>query len=307
MISIDRTSSVSFQEQLAEQLRFHVARGRHKVGDMLPSTRKLAEQLDISFHTVRKAYHQLQEEGLIRAEKGAGFIVEKRAPLSREDRMEQGAGAAHEWLQKMIGLGLEAPEIEYLVQEQLELIGEQVHALKLLCAASYRELAESLAQQVNMTLQQQAEPVLIDDLHAHQDADFLFARCSDLQKASRQLPRVDMLGIVTYLSPHVLQRIARLLDTESLGVLTYYEDALPPLMAEIRMHTGFSGQTMGASISESDRHLHTFVDQSDLLVYTPRCKRRLARLLEDASVPSYLIEHIISHDSDEAIRESVPA
>ena len=79
MIEIDRSSSASVKDQLVEQLRFYIANGRYKVNEDLPATRKLAEQLGISFHTVRKAYQDLVEEGVLDARKGRGYRVTARA------------------------------------------------------------------------------------------------------------------------------------------------------------------------------------------------------------------------------------
>lgn len=40
-----------------------IATKQFQVGEMLPSTRELGQQLEASFHTVRKAYHILEDEG----------------------------------------------------------------------------------------------------------------------------------------------------------------------------------------------------------------------------------------------------
>ena len=47
MITLDRSSSVPVQDQLAEQLRFQIASGQYRVSETLPSTRGLARELGI--------------------------------------------------------------------------------------------------------------------------------------------------------------------------------------------------------------------------------------------------------------------
>lgn len=60
---------------IADRIRLMIATKQFQVGETLPSTRVLGKQLGTSFHTVRKAYHQLASEGLIRSEKGRGFLI----------------------------------------------------------------------------------------------------------------------------------------------------------------------------------------------------------------------------------------
>ena len=83
MISIDRTSSRPVAEQLADQLRYRIAGGHYRTGDTLPSTRVLGAQIGVSFHSVRKAYQELEREGLLESRKGSGFVVKERVPAQR--------------------------------------------------------------------------------------------------------------------------------------------------------------------------------------------------------------------------------
>ena len=83
MIQIDRTSNIPVHAQLVNKLKFQIADGQYRTGDLLPATRKLADQLDISFHTVRKAYAALQEDGLLEVRTGRGYEVVGSSPLSK--------------------------------------------------------------------------------------------------------------------------------------------------------------------------------------------------------------------------------
>ena len=135
MIKIDRDSGISVPEQLAEQLRFLIASGHYKVNETLPPTRKLGEQIGISFHTVRKAYQILTKEGVLEAHKGSGYKVTARAPLSSEERLERGAEIVKKMLLHLVGLGLDEGEIEYLVDDQLTLLGLESEHHKLVFIA----------------------------------------------------------------------------------------------------------------------------------------------------------------------------
>ncbi len=305
MITIDRASNTPVYEQLVEQLRYLIASGHFQVDERLPSTRMLAGQVGASFHTVRKAYQQLEREGLLAARVGSGYRVRERAPLSKGERIERGALIVQEALQRLIGLGLQEAEVEYLFQEQFDLLKSAQTGHKLVFAAPYREMADLCAEQIALALQQTVEPSTLDGLARHQDADFVLAPFADLRRVMEQLPRADALGVVVYLKPEALERIARLLPHETLGLVTRYADAIPPLMAGLRAQTGFNGQILAASIDEGARHLERFIAQTDLVAYTPSCRRRLVPLLGEAR-RHVAVFPVVSRDSLEALRQAVP-
>lgn len=306
VINIDRNAGASVHDQLLEQLRFQIASGQYKVDDTLPSTRKLGEQLGVSFHTVRKVYQALEQEGVLSSQPGSGYVVRERAPMAKGERMERGAAEIHDTLQRLIGLGLDEREIEYLFQEQMGLIEGAGTRYKLVVAAAFRELAERCAEQLKLHLQHPFEIATVAELARHQDADYIFSPFETLREVLGTVPRADVHGLVTYLRPDALEHIARLLDTQTLGVVTRYADALPPLMGQLRHLTGFGGQVMAFSLEDGHKPFdQQMLSQVDLLAFTPPCRRRLRPLI-DGPVPSAELTFIVSRDSIEAIRQAVP-
>ena len=78
---IDRASPLPVYVQLAEQIRLLVRRGAIAPGDPLPTVRELAVALSLNANTVTRVYRDLQQEGLLRLERGLGTFV---APQQRE-------------------------------------------------------------------------------------------------------------------------------------------------------------------------------------------------------------------------------
>lgn len=306
MITIDRDANLSVHDQLVEQVRYLIVSGQYKVGDTLPSTRTLAAQIDLSFHTVRKAYQTLEQQGLLEARVGSGYRVKERAPLSKAERMEQGAAVVHDALQRLIGLGLEEPEIEYLFAEQTELFDTTAVGPKLVYAGRYREEAEICAGRIAMLLQQSVEAATLEGLRAHQDAEYIMARYADLEAVSAHAPRADAIGVVLYPAHPALERMTRLLPHQTLGLITRYADAIQPLTQDLRYWTRFDGQIIAASIEAGSEHLSQFLDQTDVMLYTPECRRRLyAHLTPERDAVD--IAPVLARDSLEVIRERVPS
>jgi GntR family transcriptional regulator len=304
--SIERSANASIREQIIEQLRYLVASGHYRVGDTLPSTRKLGDELDVSFHTVRKAYQALVDEGLLESERGSGYRVKERTPLSKSERMERGAVVMREALQTLIGLGLKNVEIEYLLQEQSGLLEHASLERKLVLVGPYQELNELYAEQITSVLRHTVRPVPLDEVGRHKDADFVFAPYAHLSKAMRAVPQGDTMGFVTHLEASVLERVARLMNHETLGLVAQRSDTVAPLKEQLRTQTAFDGQIVSASIDQDTDRLQSFVEQTDWIVYTPSSRRRLLPLLGDEP-PRTRLAPIVSQDSLDAIKEAVPA
>ena len=78
-LSLD-LSKTTRQNALFHAIREKIVRGFWSKGNKLPSTRKLALELDVSRNTVIFAYEQLVSEGYIESRKGAGYFVSIEQP-----------------------------------------------------------------------------------------------------------------------------------------------------------------------------------------------------------------------------------
>lgn len=306
-LEIDADSKRPASQQLIDQLRYLIATGHYKIDETLPSTRTLGDQLDISFHTVRKSYQYLEEEGLLSAQVGSGYRVKERTPLAKSARIEQGAEVIQDTLKTLIGLGLSEAEIESLFQEQTTLLDRAGVERKLICVGPYPELNSMCANQLSISLQKSVQPITLAQLDRHRDADFAFTSYPYLTRVLEQLPRGDTLGFVTHLPSTILEHTARLLDRQALGLVTRYRGSIPLLSEQLRENTAYGGQVIAASIEEGVEHLPNVVEQTDLLLYTPDSKRQLLPYLDESELDTAEANVIVSQESIEAIVEAVPA
>ncbi len=81
-------------EQIYEHIRQEIREGKLLAGERLPSTRSLAEYLQVSRSTVDTAYEQLLSEGYIEASPYRGYFVCKMEELFRLEGLDAGSGAA---------------------------------------------------------------------------------------------------------------------------------------------------------------------------------------------------------------------
>ena len=88
-IVISNTVNMPIYEQIVNQIRHAVINGELKVGEGMPSIRVLAKELTVSVITTKRAYEELEKEGVIESVPGRGFYVceQKNDHLSEKQMM----------------------------------------------------------------------------------------------------------------------------------------------------------------------------------------------------------------------------
>ncbi|MFC0562551.1 MocR-like pyridoxine biosynthesis transcription factor PdxR [Halalkalibacter alkalisediminis] len=82
-VPIDQKRDIPFIRQVYTQIRTRILQGNLLAGERLPSTRQLANELDVSRNVVLEAYEQLIAEGYIEARHGSGTFVAEGAYLEQ--------------------------------------------------------------------------------------------------------------------------------------------------------------------------------------------------------------------------------
>ena len=115
-IRLDPNNGIPLGVQIVRGIRLAIANGKLLAGEQLPSARDLAAQLQVNFHTVRKAFGELQAEGLLEFHRGRGTFVSqdvrklrstdvKRIVRDHVDRLVEdlaGATVDHDQLQELL-------------------------------------------------------------------------------------------------------------------------------------------------------------------------------------------------------------
>jgi GntR family transcriptional regulator len=107
-ILISNSSPDPIYQQIVRQIKGQIISGDLTEGAPLPSIRKLAHELQISVITTKRAYEELDREGLIDTVGGKGtFVASQNQDFLREKRMRLVEGKLAEALTeaRMLGVG----------------------------------------------------------------------------------------------------------------------------------------------------------------------------------------------------------
>lgn len=88
-VLIANSSPDPIYEQIVRQVKAQIIAGELGEGEALPSIRRLAQDLQISVITTKRAYDELEAEGFIDTVAGKGtFVAAQNAEFLREKRMK---------------------------------------------------------------------------------------------------------------------------------------------------------------------------------------------------------------------------
>ena len=103
-IKVHTKSGLPIYEQIERQIKDTIVSGELKENDALPSIRALAADLKISVITIKRAYEDLEKEGMIYSVQGKGFFVDnpdlqymkEKKTLGLEERLSEWVSGAKE-------------------------------------------------------------------------------------------------------------------------------------------------------------------------------------------------------------------
>jgi GntR family transcriptional regulator len=106
--------------QIGEGVKREISEGRLEPGQALPSFRALAEQLLVSLITVKRAYADLEQDGIIFRKQGIGtFVSEDGAARSREVQRTHAGDLLRQALREGKESGLSDKELMALTKRLL--------------------------------------------------------------------------------------------------------------------------------------------------------------------------------------------
>lgn len=100
-IIISNASDQPIYLQIVNQIKDAILGGNIEENQMLPSMRSLAKDLNISFITTKRAYEELEKQGLINTVPGKGCYV---SPFNKELVYEAKVREIEEMLEKAINV-----------------------------------------------------------------------------------------------------------------------------------------------------------------------------------------------------------
>lgn len=85
---LDFHSRIPIYEQIKEQIMSFVGQGELKANDQLPSLRQLSAELSVNINTIKRAFSDLESQGMIYSVAGKGSFISGN---TRKDEIAESA------------------------------------------------------------------------------------------------------------------------------------------------------------------------------------------------------------------------
>ncbi len=166
---LDKQSKIPLYLQLKDSIKFSIFSGDIKENEHLPGVNVLAAELEINFDTVRKAYKELEKEGLVSLKKGRGTVVRPRQEWagkkygskdSEKDLFEE----TKNFIKKVISEFKDITEAKRIINEAANEVASELAENYLICTGRNLALLSENISLLENILGLRVKPVALDQL-----------------------------------------------------------------------------------------------------------------------------------------------
>lgn len=120
LLHVDVRNGLAVYDQIVRQVKYAVADGALRSGELVPSVRELARELAINPNTVARAYRQLQDDGVLEPVRGTGLSIAAAARRHcQTERNKLIRARVRLVVEEALHSGLDPRDIENLMQDEL--------------------------------------------------------------------------------------------------------------------------------------------------------------------------------------------
>ncbi|MDI6894667.1 MAG: GntR family transcriptional regulator [Bacillota bacterium] len=289
---LDQHSNVPLNVQLCENIRWSISSGEMPPGSLLPPIRELAQALGISLNTVKTAYRELQQSGLLVSRRGYGTTV-----VSPDQHPHTGTHTAEQAVERAMRSAMEAgysPEqLRELMERLLARYRTDYRSLTLLFVECDETQLELLGQDIRSALGLRVEKVLTgrlaqerDRLARHRDRyagiATTYFHYREVRDALGHLG-LPILGLVLATSASTLNRLSQVPAGATVGCVCRDPETLPSF-SSIVVKLVTPGVRVTSCLLGDTAGLDALAREASVIVCTVPCLRPLGERLRGREV-----------------------
>lgn len=269
ILSLDRASPTPLYHQIVQAIRWRIGTGVLTAGASLPTMRQAADRWGVNYHTVRRAYQELADQGWVSSVPGSGTEVVAAPPGT--PRATRGL---EDWLAEVVAVGQERFGLD--PTDLSTLISRRIRPLRVVMVECNSHQSDFLARQleeawgveaVPWPLDREAEPPALPIVGTY------FHHAEMRMKWPRRVENMHFVAL--YLDPALAVRIARAAERHEARILHLVEQD-PATAAEMArgVHALVPEFDVRPVVGEADELLHS-LPANELLLIAPRLWDRL--------------------------------
>ena len=221
---IDPTLEVPIYQQLVDKIRAMVRLGTLVPGQQLPTVQELSQSLSIARGTIKRAYDELEHQGVLEKNQGRGTFICYQ-PSNSSSRKEQAMAAIDELLDRLEGMGFSSTEINiFLTLKQRERT-EDLSVVKVAVVECNPENVAKLSEQLRAVQGIELHAHLLELVQAYpykldEDMDLVITTAAHASYLESILAdRQKLVRVALRLSMGTLAAVMRIRSDDCVGIL----------------------------------------------------------------------------------------
>ena len=215
---------VPIYQQLVDHIRAGIKTGALPAGTRLPTVRELADQMGLARGTIKRAYDELENEGMVKKVQGRGTFVSYQ-PESLASRKDRAMAAIDQMFEQMESLGFSVHEMHIFLQLKLQELAARQSNLKVAVVECNPEILSQLCDQLRGMDRLDLYAHILDEVLAYpykiaEDMDLVITTQEHAEALEKMIPSGRKIAkIALSLRPDSMAQIVRLRAGEPVGIL----------------------------------------------------------------------------------------
>ena len=228
LFQVNLQLEIPIYQQLADRIRTAAKSGKLAPGYQLPTVRDLAESLTIAPGTIKRAYDELERQGIVEKIRGRGTFIRSQQ-VDPESHKDQAMEAIEECLDRLEALGFPPAQIHIFLDLKLRERSREQDAMKIAVVDCNPEVVSQLVEQLRPLPGVELYAHLLSDVLAYpyklsEDMDLVVTTGTHASQLSAMLPDNKKLAKVALRPmPGSLAQLLRVPAGSRLGILCQSE------------------------------------------------------------------------------------
>lgn len=223
---VDPNLNVPIYQQLVDIIRTAVKKGELESGQKLPTVQEMSEELSVARGTIKRAYDELEREGIVEKAQGSGTFI-KYQPANSGSRKEQAMAAIDGLLKQLEDMGLSAAEINIFLNLKLREWAEQEAYVKVAVVECNPENLSQMSEQLRHIPQVELHSFLLESIKQYpyklgEDFELIVVTATHAEYMESVLPVKKRIAQVALRpSTRCLSHIIKLNSGMKVGIMGY--------------------------------------------------------------------------------------
>lgn len=228
VFEINQALDIPIYQQLVDKIRAAVKVGSLNADQQLPTVQELSDRLGVARGTVKRAYDELEYEGLIEKIRGRGTFI-RQQKLDAGSRKDRAMAAIDDLLDSLEDMGFSAGEVNIFLDLKLRQRMEKVSVLKVAVLECNPESLSQMAEQLREVGNIEVYSYLVDNALAYpyamaEDMDLIVTTTIHAADLAQVIPQKEKLvRIALRPTPRCLSKIIKLRHGTALGIVSHSE------------------------------------------------------------------------------------